>query len=91
MKTKTILVALLVESHYGSEFAKLPQSLRFFCIVALVMAVGVLWEFHEFVFDHFLSAMKFQGDLADTMKDLLMDTVGGLAGAGLHLLRRGNS
>lgn len=55
--------------------------MRFFALVSMVMAVGVLWEFHEYLLDRMVTTMKFQGDLNDTMKDLLMDTLGGIAGA----------
>ena len=72
-------IALLVASYYASEFSALPQPLRFFCILAIVMGVGVLWEFHEYALGQLFS-IPLQGDLADTMKDLLMDTLGGAAG-----------
>ena len=74
-------IALLVASYYRNEFAKLPQPLRFFCILGIVMGVGVLWEFHEYAIGQ-IAHIPLQGDLADTMKDLLMDTLGGIV-AGL--------
>ena len=73
-------MALLVASYYASEFQKLPQPLRLFCVVGIVMGIGVLWEFHEYALGR-LTDISLQGDLADTMKDLLMDTLGGIAGA----------
>ena len=73
-------IAALAASYYATQFAKLPQPLRFFCIVGIVMGVGVLWEFHEYALGHFIH-IPLQGDLADTMKDLLADTLGGMAGA----------
>lgn len=86
-----LFMALLAASYYRSEFAKLSQPFRFFCLLALVMAVGVFWEFHEYALGHLLNAsFKFQGDLADTMSDLLMDTLGGVV-AGLYLFGRGNT
>lgn len=84
-----IFIALLVESYYANEFKKLPQPLHWFCVLGIVMAVGVLWEFHEYALGRFLS-IPLQGDLADTMKDLLMDTLGGIATATLYLFRSGN-
>lgn len=70
-------IALLIASYYATQFAKLSQPLRFFCIVGLTMAVAVLWEFHEYALGQFIG-VSLMGDLADTIKDLLMGTLGGM-------------
>lgn len=80
-----LFMGLLVASYYRSEFGKLSQPFRFFCLLAIVMGIGVLWEFHEYVLSRIAGA-SFMGDLADTMKDLLMDTFGGII-SGLYLFR----
>ncbi|MFH1759386.1 MAG: hypothetical protein ABH822_02390 [Patescibacteria group bacterium] len=47
--------------------------------LGFVALVGVLWEFHEFIADWFIGKMLMQGDVADTLSDLLFDLLGGLA------------
>ena len=85
-----LCIALLVTSYYATQFGKLSQPFKFFCILGIVMGVGVLWEFHEFILTKIVG-QAFMGDLADTIKDLLMDTLGGVAGAFLNSLRGRNS
>ncbi len=80
-----LAIALLVTSYYSTEFGKLSQPFRFFCIVAIAMGIGVLWEFHEYILTQ-LAHRSFQGDLDDTMHDLLLDTLGGVV-AGLFTPR----
>ena len=72
-------IALLVASYYASEFGKLSQPFRLFALVGIVMGVAVLWEFYEIVVNA-LTGNILPG-LDDTMKDLLMDTLGGVTGA----------
>jgi len=94
-----LFIAFLIASYYSSEFGKLSQPFRLFALIGIVMGVGVLWEFHEYILKFFAGQkatiafgydVTFIGDLADTMKDLLMDTLGGMTVAVLHLFRRGN-
>lgn len=85
-----LFIGLLIASYYSTQLGKLSQPLRLFCILGMVMGVGVLWEFHEFVLDHIFNTLKFQGDLADTMQDLLMDSLGGIS-ATLYLFWRPNA
>src|SRR3989344_5334219 len=85
-----LVIALLTASYYNSEFQKISQPLRFFCILAIVMGVGVLWEFHEYLLSEIVNK-SFMGDLPDTIKDLLMDTLGGALGAILDSFRRQNA
>ena len=83
-------MGLLVAAYYRSEFAKLSQPFRFFCLVGIVIGIGVMWEFHEFILNQVFNSLKFQGDNIDTMKDLLMDTLGGMAAAVLYSFRGRN-
>ena len=48
-------------------------------VVSFVALVGVLWEFHEFIGDRFITdpALVMQSSVADTMSDLLFDILGG--------------
>ncbi len=84
-----LLIGLLIASYYSSQLNKLSQLLKFFCVLGMVIGVGVLWEFHEYVLNN-LFGRGFQGDLSDTILDLLLDTIGGMI-AGLYFIRRGNS
>src|SRR3989344_3930624 len=72
-------IALLVTSYYANEFNKLSQPFRFFCILGIVIGIGVFWEFYEITANAFLGNIL--PGLNDTMQDLLMDTLGGIAGA----------
>lgn len=45
--------------------------------IAFAVMIGVFWEFFEFIASRIFN-MYLQGDLIDTMTDLLMDTIGGL-------------
>lgn len=69
-------IALLVASYYANEFSKLSQPFRLFALLGIVMGIGVLWEFHEYSLGQFIG-ISLQGDLADTIKDLFLDTLGG--------------
>ena len=82
-------IGLLIASYYSSEFAKIPQPLRFFCIVGISMGIGVLWEFHEYLLSIYFGT-SFMGDLPDTMKDLLMDTLGAIGAQALLFLKSPN-
>ncbi len=60
---------------------RLPVWYQYLFVIGVVMIIGVVWEFHEFILDvtvniwyHFPKA---QPSLADTMKDLLDDWIGG--------------
>jgi uncharacterized membrane protein YjdF len=54
---------------------------------------GILWEFHEFLFDYFIAKkgryLFTQLGVVDTMSDLFFDLIGGLT-AGLIFLRKRN-
>lgn len=55
-------------------------------VLALTCSATVIWEFAEFVSDH-LFGTHAQLGLADTMKDVLMGSLGGLTLAAVTLLR----
>lgn len=73
-------VALLITSYYSTEFRKLSQPFRFFCVIGLTIAVAVFWEFHEYALGR-LIGISLMGDLTDTIKDLLMGTLGAITAA----------
>ena len=54
--------------------------------LALTCSATVVWEWAEFVSDHFFGTHA-QVDLTDTMKDMLMGSLGGLTLAAVTLLR----
>ena len=60
--------------------------------LGFVSLIGVLWEFYEFSYDHYIFSKNFlllaQGDTTDTMTDLLMDLVGGFAVIILYRIKR---
>lgn len=61
---------------YGlSWWRGLPRYAQFAIILAGVMSVGVIWEWYEFAHDFFLQT-HYQPSNADTMGDLLYDTLG---------------
>lgn len=49
---------------------------KFLIVVSLVSLAAVLWEFAEFALDSF-TVTNWQGDINDTLFDLLMGLVGG--------------
>ena len=49
----------------------------FVVLVVAALAIGVCWE----MFEVLIGATHFPADTVDTMKDLVMDVVGGLTGA----------
>jgi hypothetical protein len=54
---------------------------RFLLGLGMVAFIGVVWELFEWNANLFLgnrSGVSFQGDLNDTMKDLVMDLLGGI-------------
>ena len=69
-------------------------------IVGVAVFIGVIWEFAEFIANQTLIVPTrkylgvnayFMGDLVDTVKDLLMDTLGALTFFIIHSLRSRNS
>lgn len=58
---------------------KNPVFLRILLVVFFVALMAVLWEFHEFLMDHFLGT-HMQPSTFDTMKDLFLGLFGALIG-----------
>lgn len=93
-------VAMLIFSFYQNDFKKSPFFFRSIALLGIVMGVGVIWEFTEYIANQILvEPLKnifqvqtyFIGTLDDTIEDLFMDLIGGLTFIILHLLRRRNS
>jgi uncharacterized membrane protein YjdF len=77
-----VFLAVLPSFRTGGRTKKL-----FFAAAAFSFAVGGLWELLEFTIEnHYL--VNFQGPPLDTLSDLIIDTLGGLAAA-LYVRRRG--
>lgn len=80
------LVALGLVERLG--WVKINRAIvAFFLVVALVISAAVIWEFYEFWHDYFYGT-HFQPSNADTMKDLFMGTVGGVAWYLGHFIRK---
>jgi hypothetical protein len=63
-------------------------------LVGLVVFVGLIWEFMEFIADRYVLKTGFtymRGVYEDTLSDLLMDIIGGTFGAIVYLLNNKNS
>lgn len=89
-------VSMLLLSYYDREFKRNSQLFRLLSAVGITLLVGVAWEFMEYLGSIYLSEpiwriyqvrVYFIGDLADTLSDLFMDTLGASLFAALHLLR----
>jgi hypothetical protein len=66
---------------YAIKIKKLPPLPWYFFILSVlgvVIIVGVVWEFYEFLADVFYPVVLRQPSNADTMKDLANDLNGGL-------------
>jgi len=61
-----------------------------FIVIIFTMAMGVIWEFFEWITD-LLFGTKEQWGLNDTMKDLLIDTIAGIfiAFVGVNMIKSG--
>lgn len=61
-----------------------------FVVIIFTMAVGVMWEFLEWLSDYFLGS-TLQLSVDDTIKDLFVDTIGGLIMGiiGVYLIKKG--
>lgn len=80
--------------YFSGRISLPPLSLFFTLILVLgaVALVGVLWEFFEFFVDKFIIRKNYidllQRGVLDTMKDLLMELLSGLATIFLFLYER---
>jgi hypothetical protein len=69
---------------------KMDKYAMAYVVVVTTMAMGVVWEFFEWGID-LLFGFGAQWGLQDTMKDLLVDTIGGIVMAiiGVNLIKKG--
>ena len=75
--TGYVLIYILNE-HKKIKLNLSPGFISFFAVV-FSMAIGVVWEIMEFVTDILISNNYWQGmTVADTMEDLIADTIGAL-------------
>jgi uncharacterized membrane protein YjdF len=61
----------------------LPKFYSAIIILGFVALVGVFWEFYELIVDRIITKNNYisfldQGSLADTLKDIFVDLLGGL-------------
>lgn len=85
----SLLVA--IKNYYKINIAETNNFLvSFFVLVSLVVFVGVIWEFLEFVADRYILKTGFtnmRGVYEDTLNDLFMDMIGGIFGSVVYLLK----
>ena len=69
----------LLTINYFEEkgFIKLNKTSKTIFVVSLVALIAVLWEMYEFLLVQITGLSYLQGDLADTMKDLMIGLLGG--------------
>ena len=89
-------VAMLFSKYLEHHLLPDHKITNMLIIIGSAVFIGVIWEFAEYsanniirpplqaAYDYY-RVPDFQGDLDDTMKDLLMDTLGALTMAGLFL------
>lgn len=65
----------------GDRYAAPPIAIAFFAF-CFALSVGALWEIFEFGMDQLFGFNMQKSGLPDTMKDLIVDTLGALIGAG---------
>lgn len=54
-----------------------PANLSFLFLIFFTISIGVVWEWYEFIYD-IINKTSYQPSIADTMSDLLMDTIGSI-------------
>lgn len=88
-----LLFSIYLKDHLLPNNEKTKNAL---IIVGVAVFIGVVWEFGEYaanllispiIYEHYGIRTYFMGDLADTVNDLLMDTLGASTFFILHLLR----
>lgn len=65
----------------GDRFAAPPGAVAFFAF-CFALAIGAMWEIFEFAMDQLFGFNMQKSGLMDTMKDLIVDTLGAILGAG---------
>jgi hypothetical protein len=83
-----VVIYILDEYWDGLHMDKYAMA---FMVVIFTMAMGVLWEFNEWISDTIFETNE-QWGLNDTMSDLLVDTFGGIIVAfiGVNLIKKGS-
>lgn len=71
----TAFAAVAVGRVYTTWWKRIPEPARALIVVCVVASIGVGWELFEFLSDYFLGTTH-QPSLADTMKDLVLDSAG---------------
>ena len=90
------LVAMLFSQYLKEHLIQGNKIQTVLIIVGTTVFIGVIWEFMEYIanrtlidffYQKFSIRTYFMGDLNDTVKDLLDDTLGALGFSTLHLIR----
>lgn len=83
------VIARHVAEHYGNKVTGEHKNIiTFLVFISFVVLVGVLWEFFEFILDRYIVESGFtylKGVFEDTLLDLLMDILGGMAAFLMYL------
>jgi len=81
----TAAMGMIWWSFYSKKTSlpELPKLYTVILILGFAALVGVLWEFYELIIDKLITKNNYisllqQGGLLDTLKDLLVDLLGGL-------------
>lgn len=81
-------MAMLMANYLSEYFISKKALKNILIIVGATMLIGVVWEFAEYIanqiliepfYKYFGVRAYFMGDLDDTVNDLMMDVLGGLA------------
>ena len=83
-------IALLAIEYFSGKLGHLSKASYLLTIVGITIFVGIAWEVTEYFAQQIpaLHNVPIIGDLADTLTDLVNDTIGALSVTALHLLRR---
>lgn len=76
-----IIGFLLIYVFYASKKVTMPPFYILFFSFSFSLSLGALWEIVEYLVDISLGTHMQQSGLDDTMKDLMMDTLGALVAA----------
>ncbi len=87
--TTAMAITWLIGSYLGPSFHGNRRLIAFGLLVSAGLALGALWEVAEFIVDHFWSSI-IRGD-ADTISDLIADTLGAVLGAAIACLQHSRS
>ena len=69
------------------KYLKINRLFLFIFAVSIVSLFAVLWEFYEFLLQLY-TGIVYQPSIADTMKDLFMGLLGGIAASGIFALKK---